>query len=405
MKECICGKNAIYLCRPCQAAVCENHKVIHQESNQRVHIYENLRVELSLQERSKIIENLSSKIKIANKSMDKIIKEYSNLIEYITNSRMKALNIIKKKQQYYAYLLKICHKSLFDDQIRELESVSGISLVLNIPAHQFNEEIPLIPVEDSDENRLYDNDIRKEYKLLSGLLKIEIQNIYKRMCSVKDFSSQEALIFIELYKENIKYLPYDKFRKSLIIISRNKKINQKLRVEISDNYLDMKLKTLLAENNIDPLKVRLNVTANLERRLSKELSDQFHEWCMGVRFWHEGILNSVKGLILGPIDSPYEGGIYLLDIDVSEYTYKPPKVRFMTKVYHPNIALDGTFSINILEDEFSPALTIRTILISIQSILCEYNDRCLLNPEAHALLNTNPDEFNRIAGLWRDIYA
>jgi len=77
----------------------------------------------------------------------------------------------------------------------------------------------------------------------------------------------------------------------------------------------------------------------------------------------------------GPTDSPYEGGIYKLELFLpGEYPHVPPKVRFLTRIYHPNIDNVGRICISTLkEDSWSPALHIRAVLISIQSLLTDPN--------------------------------
>lgn len=63
--------------------------------------------------------------------------------------------------------------------------------------------------------------------------------------------------------------------------------------------------------------------------------------------------------IMGPPDSPYAGGVFFLSIHFpTDYPFKPPKVAFTTKIYHPNINGNGNICLDILKDQWSPALTI-----------------------------------------------
>lgn len=65
-------------------------------------------------------------------------------------------------------------------------------------------------------------------------------------------------------------------------------------------------------------------------------------------------------LIMGPQgDSPYSGGVFFLAIHFpTDYPFKPPKVNFTTRIYHPNINSNGSICLDILRDQWSPALTI-----------------------------------------------
>ncbi|XP_065053395.1 ubiquitin-conjugating enzyme E2-17 kDa-like isoform X2 [Rhopilema esculentum] len=66
-----------------------------------------------------------------------------------------------------------------------------------------------------------------------------------------------------------------------------------------------------------------------------------------------------QAMILGPPDSPYNDGIFYLDIQFpSDYPFKPPKVAFNTKIYHPNINSNGSICLDVLRSQWSPALTV-----------------------------------------------
>jgi len=76
----------------------------------------------------------------------------------------------------------------------------------------------------------------------------------------------------------------------------------------------------------------------------------------------------------GPAGSAYEGGIFKLELFLTaSYPMDPPKVRFLTKIYHPNIDKLGRICLDILKDKWSPALQIRTVLLSIQALLSAPN--------------------------------
>lgn len=89
-----------------------------------------------------------------------------------------------------------------------------------------------------------------------------------------------------------------------------------------------------------------------------------------------------QATIMGPDDSPYAGGVYFLDIHFpADYPFKPPKVNFTTRIYHCNINSNGGICLDILKEQWSPALTISKVLLSICSLLTDANPDDPLVPE------------------------
>ena len=98
----------------------------------------------------------------------------------------------------------------------------------------------------------------------------------------------------------------------------------------------------------------------------------------------------------GPILSPYQNGFFLFKIiHPIDYPLNPPKFYFITKIFHPNIDKDGLVSVDILENNWSPSLRIRTTILSVQSLLGDPNFEIFVNQETVSLYNSNKDLYNK----------
>jgi ubiquitin-conjugating enzyme E2 D/E len=110
--------------------------------------------------------------------------------------------------------------------------------------------------------------------------------------------------------------------------------------------------------------------------------------------------------IIGPEKTPYEGGIFKLSINFnSDYPFKPPKVKFETRIFHPNINSYGSICLDILNKSWSPALTISKLLLSISSLLSDPNPDDPLDVKSADLYNNNIEEFNKVAKQYTTTYA
>ena len=113
-----------------------------------------------------------------------------------------------------------------------------------------------------------------------------------------------------------------------------------------------------------------------------------------------------QATLMGPTDTPYAGGLFFLDIRFpKDYPFKPPKVYFITKIYHPNINAGGGICLDILKDQWSPALTISKVLLSICSLLDEPNPDDPLVPSIADQYIKDRDKYNAAAREWTILYA
>jgi ubiquitin-conjugating enzyme E2 D/E len=118
------------------------------------------------------------------------------------------------------------------------------------------------------------------------------------------------------------------------------------------------------------------------------------------------VSNTWMATIMGPSGSPYAGGIFYLRIVFPyEYPFKPPNVRFTTKVYHCNIDDNGAICLDILKNNWSPALTISKVLLSIASLLADANPKDPLVESIAKMYIHHRDEHDRIAREWTRKYA
>lgn len=107
----------------------------------------------------------------------------------------------------------------------------------------------------------------------------------------------------------------------------------------------------------------------------------------GVCAWPvEEKLNELEAQICGPSNTVYEGGVFKLSVHLPDrYPFEPPKCRFLTAVYHPNIDNGGRICLDILnmppKGAWRPSLNISTVLASIGVLLSEPNPDDGLVPE------------------------
>ncbi|CAL5378609.1 hypothetical protein ACSBR2_019383 [Camellia fascicularis] len=95
-----------------------------------------------------------------------------------------------------------------------------------------------------------------------------------------------------------------------------------------------------------------------------------------------------------PDEGYYLGGTFIFTFQVpAVYPHEPPKVKCKTKVYHPNIDLEGNVCLNILREDWKPVLNINTIIYGLYHLFTQPNCEDPLNHDAAAILRDNPKMF------------
>jgi len=111
---------------------------------------------------------------------------------------------------------------------------------------------------------------------------------------------------------------------------------------------------------------------------------------------HDNNITLWNAVIFGPDDTPWDGGTFKLTMQFTEdYPNKPPTVRFVSRMFHPNIYADGSICLDILQNQWSPIYDVAAILTSVQSLLCDPNPNSPANSEAARMYSENKREYNR----------
>ncbi|KAH3842474.1 ubiquitin-conjugating enzyme E2-22 kDa-like [Dreissena polymorpha] len=115
----------------------------------------------------------------------------------------------------------------------------------------------------------------------------------------------------------------------------------------------------------------------------------------------------LRGEIIGPPDTAYDGGKFILEIKIPDtYPFNPPKVKFATKIWHPNISsVTGAICLDILKDQWAAAMTLRTVLLSLQALLATAEPNDPQDAVVAKQYKENQAIFLQTARHWTNVYA
>lgn len=103
-----------------------------------------------------------------------------------------------------------------------------------------------------------------------------------------------------------------------------------------------------------------------------------------------------NAVIIGPDGTPFEDGTFKLVLQFDEsYPTKPPSVKFISEMFHPNVYASGELCLDILQNRWSPTYDVSTILMSIQSLLNDPNTASPANVEAANMFRDHRNQYGK----------
>lgn len=124
-------------------------------------------------------------------------------------------------------------------------------------------------------------------------------------------------------------------------------------------------------------------------------------------YFNEDLVTDIQADIDGPINTPYEGGRFRVQLLLgNEWPNEPPKGYFLTKIFHPNIDnKTGEICVNTLKKDWSSDVGFERIFVIIKCLLIVPNPESMLNEEAGRLMLEKYDEYSKRAKLMTSIHA
>ncbi|KAJ7248206.1 ubiquitin-conjugating enzyme/RWD-like protein [Mycena haematopus] len=142
------------------------------------------------------------------------------------------------------------------------------------------------------------------------------------------------------------------------------------------------------------------------KRINKEIADVKKEDLGNITLIPSDNLFVWQGTLPGPEGSVYEGGIFSLAINLPpDYPFSAPKVTFKTRIYHMNISDQGSICLDILKNQWSPALSLFKVILSLSSLLVDPNPKDPLVPSIAAQYTRNRKLHDSTARQWTELYA
>ncbi|KAL3270266.1 hypothetical protein HHI36_009319 [Cryptolaemus montrouzieri] len=150
-----------------------------------------------------------------------------------------------------------------------------------------------------------------------------------------------------------------------------------------------------------------NLSPQIIRGVVREMQDLVENPPEGIKVHiNDEDVTDIQAFIDGPAGTPYAGGVFKVKLTLGKaFPQEPPKAFFFTKIFHPNVALNGEICVNTLKKDWKSDLGIKHILLTIKCLLIVPNAESALNEEAGKLLLEHYDDYSQRAKMMTEIHA
>lgn len=138
------------------------------------------------------------------------------------------------------------------------------------------------------------------------------------------------------------------------------------------------------------------------QRINREIKRLVETPPEGIICYTTDQLNHLSINIIGPHGSPYEAALFELELEIPDrYPFVPPRLKFITPVYHPNIDTQGRICMDLLKmppnGGWKPTISLENLVVAVQSLLGNPNPDDPLMIEIAEEYKFNKKEFERKA--------
>ena len=175
---------------------------------------------------------------------------------------------------------------------------------------------------------------------------------------------------------------------------------------ITTHYMPLEQFAKRFPSEFESIKTRSGKRKRLYKEYSRLIKHGYDTEAIESIMINPNNVRDLRLLIKGARDSPFEGGIFVIQLFMrKEYPMKPPRVLFRTKIYHPNVDKYGRQNLDITRDKWAPSLTIDRVAIALYLYIQDPNPDCPLDDNVGDVWKSDIKKAHETAKEWTKKYA